>query len=203
MKGPLDLEHALPLTPDEAAQGVERSFSWTDSGTQRTITVRVPAGVAQGTRLRMAGLGTVGKDGAVGDLYLRIEISRAPRSRSESATASRMTGAFLLALGLGLGLWLEHTARTEGHYYVQTAFLGPFLALMGVGMLIHAPRVPVRHLGLRDSVYALAGAACGIVNLHRYGALEPGSPVRMPILFGFGAVALYSLYNWARRLTRE
>ncbi|MCS7301723.1 MAG: molecular chaperone DnaJ [Fimbriimonadales bacterium] len=45
----------------------------------RTLTVNIPAGVAEGQRLRLAGEGAPGADGKRGDLYLRIKLKPDPR----------------------------------------------------------------------------------------------------------------------------
>ncbi len=45
----------------------------------RTLTVNIPAGVAEGQRLRLAGEGAAGANGKRGDLYLRIKLKPDPR----------------------------------------------------------------------------------------------------------------------------
>ncbi|MER3558844.1 MAG: molecular chaperone DnaJ, partial [Armatimonadota bacterium] len=40
----------------------------------RTITVKIPPGIAEGQRLRLAGEGLPGRNGQRGDLYLRLKI---------------------------------------------------------------------------------------------------------------------------------
>ncbi len=45
----------------------------------RTLTVSIPAGVAEGQRLRLAGEGAAGANGQRGDLYLRLKIAPDPR----------------------------------------------------------------------------------------------------------------------------
>lgn len=45
----------------------------------RTLTVNIPAGVAEGQRLRLAGEGAAGANGQRGDLYLRLKIAPDPR----------------------------------------------------------------------------------------------------------------------------
>ncbi len=42
--------------------------------TTRTLTVNIPAGVADGTRLRLTGEGVAGADGRRGDLYLKLKV---------------------------------------------------------------------------------------------------------------------------------
>lgn len=70
-----DQEAAIELSVEDAFRGGERSFALLDSnaGEQRQYTVRIPAGVRAGQRIRLAGQGQKGADGA-GDLYLRVQL---------------------------------------------------------------------------------------------------------------------------------
>lgn len=69
-----DQEAELPLTVDEAYRGTRKSI--TLGGAQRrTIDVKIPPGVTDGQRIRLAGQGGQGSDGArPGDLYLVVRI---------------------------------------------------------------------------------------------------------------------------------
>ena len=59
-----------------------RRFSINQDGQTRTVDVRIPPGVGDGSRVRVAGEGTPGAGGAqAGDLYLRIRV--APNLRFE------------------------------------------------------------------------------------------------------------------------
>jgi DnaJ-class molecular chaperone len=77
-----DLEHAIDLTLEDAYKGVTRRLSFQEDGNWRTVDVRIPPGVAEGSRVRVSGEGEQGSGGASsGDLYLRVHI--APDSRFE------------------------------------------------------------------------------------------------------------------------
>ena len=78
-----DQEAGLELTVEEAYRGGRRNITLTTSdGGRRSIEVTVPAGVADGQRIRLAGQGGRGSDGARnGDLYLIVRIAPHPRYR--------------------------------------------------------------------------------------------------------------------------
>ena len=80
-----DQEAELELTVEEAYHGTRRNITLTTSdGGRRSIEVTVPAGVTDGQRIRLAGQGGRGSDGARnGDLYLIVGIAPHPRFRLE------------------------------------------------------------------------------------------------------------------------
>ncbi|MGW3363145.1 DnaJ C-terminal domain-containing protein [Streptosporangium canum] len=75
-----DQEAEIELTVEDAYRGGRRSI--TVGG--RRIDVNIPAGVTDGQRIRLAGQGGRGSDGAAaGDLYLIVRIAPHPRYRVE------------------------------------------------------------------------------------------------------------------------
>jgi curved DNA-binding protein len=71
-----DLEHEITLSLEDADQGVTRRLALKHDGHARTVDVRIPAGVGDGSRVRVAGEGEHGSGGgAAGDLYLRIQLA--------------------------------------------------------------------------------------------------------------------------------
>jgi curved DNA-binding protein len=77
-----DIEHPLDLSLEDAYKGATRRLSLQHDGHSRTVDVRIPAGVGEGSRVRVSGEGEQGSGGASsGDLYLRVHVS--PDSRFE------------------------------------------------------------------------------------------------------------------------
>jgi len=75
-----DVEVQMPLAFEDALNGVERKVSYEihDGPITRTVatTVRIPAGVEDGKRIRVRGRGEPGQGGAPdGNLYLRVKVA--------------------------------------------------------------------------------------------------------------------------------
>lgn len=75
-----DAEAEIEITLPEAYKGGERTLELRrEDGTARTLTVKMPAGVRDGQRIRLKGLGSAGAGGApAGDLYLRVRVRSHP-----------------------------------------------------------------------------------------------------------------------------
>jgi DnaJ-class molecular chaperone len=74
-----DVEQEIQLGLEDAYHGSTRRFSLVHDGHERTVDVRIPAGVADGSRVRVGGEGEQGSGGAEsGDLYLRIRLAPHP-----------------------------------------------------------------------------------------------------------------------------
>jgi len=76
-----DVEADLLVTLEEAMNGSTRQISFRrgDSGKIQTYTVKIPKGVREKQRIRLAGQGGTGAGGAqAGDLYLRIKYEKHP-----------------------------------------------------------------------------------------------------------------------------
>jgi curved DNA-binding protein len=77
-----DIEDELELSLEDAYNGATRRFSIQHDGEARTVDVRIPAGVNEGSRVRVAAEGERGAGGGqAGDLYLRIKL--APNAQFE------------------------------------------------------------------------------------------------------------------------
>ncbi len=87
-----DLETEARLTLREVLTGMMRLVEVTEPGgpngrtASRTIDIKIPAGVQDGTRVRVPGKGGSGRGGGrQGDLYLRVHIEPDPVFRREGA----------------------------------------------------------------------------------------------------------------------
>jgi DnaJ-class molecular chaperone len=81
-----DVESPVDVTLAEAYQGATRVFELTEpDGSTRRLEVKIPAGVDEGSRVRIAGQGDQGPAGR-GDLYLRIHILPDARFRRGGTT---------------------------------------------------------------------------------------------------------------------
>jgi len=70
-----DIEHGVELTLEEAYHGATRRVSIKENGHARSVDVRIPVGVRDGSRVRAAGEGASGAaGGSSGDLYLRVQV---------------------------------------------------------------------------------------------------------------------------------
>jgi DnaJ-class molecular chaperone len=74
-----DIEHEMELDLEEALRGSTHRLALTHDGQARTVDVRIPAGITDGSRVRVPGEGERGTGGApAGDLYLRIRLTPHP-----------------------------------------------------------------------------------------------------------------------------
>ena len=70
-RGRADAESEIDVSFDEAALGADKTFRFTDgSGQAQTLSVHIPAGIAEGQKIRLKGRASSGG----GDLYLRVHI---------------------------------------------------------------------------------------------------------------------------------
>ena len=78
-----DIEHKEKLTFDEAIQGTSREITMTITQTdgkrrQEQLSVKIPAGVDNGSKIRLRGKGQPGPNGKHGDLIINIDVEPHP-----------------------------------------------------------------------------------------------------------------------------
>jgi len=73
---PADAEAEVELTLDEVLNGTTREVAL--QGSKRRVEVKIPPGVREGSRVRVAGEGGRGAGGRKGDLYLRVRVAPNP-----------------------------------------------------------------------------------------------------------------------------
>lgn len=79
-----DLIYELPLTLEEAFQGGEKMISYRRGGQLEKVSVKLPAGIGAGKKLRLAQKGEPGSAGATaGDLYIKVRILDHPEFSRE------------------------------------------------------------------------------------------------------------------------
>jgi curved DNA-binding protein len=74
-----DIEGDIMVTLEEVKSGSVRAVTVRHEGRAETYQVKIPAGVTEGQRLRVAGRGEAGAGGGeAGDLYLRVRLAKHP-----------------------------------------------------------------------------------------------------------------------------
>jgi len=77
-----DIEAEIPLTLEEAHHGIRRSITLQGPDGPKTLEVTIPAGVREGSLIRLAGQGEPGVGNApAGDLFLRVRLEPHPLFR--------------------------------------------------------------------------------------------------------------------------
>jgi curved DNA-binding protein len=72
-----DWKDVITLTPEEAQRGGEVEYQYRKWGKPKNLMVKIPAGIRDGQRIRLRGMGAPGKGGGeAGDLYLQTRIKR-------------------------------------------------------------------------------------------------------------------------------
>ena len=79
-----DLTYELPLTLEEAFAATNKIISYQNGGRQETVSVKIPAGISAGKKLRLPGKGQPAPYGGPnGDLYVQIRILDHPLFKRE------------------------------------------------------------------------------------------------------------------------
>ena len=81
-----DVEMELPLTFQEAAAGGEKKVRFNRGNRIEEVTVKIPAGIESGKKLRLSGKGRDGMRGMpAGDLYLKVNVAEHPTFKRDGS----------------------------------------------------------------------------------------------------------------------
>ncbi len=104
-----DIEAEMQITPEEGLEGSEKTFSIRTAAGTKTLSVRIPRGVPEGGRVKLAGQGHPGTGGGPsGDLYIIIRFK-------------------------------EGRYRLEGKHLIQRLDIAPWVAALGGEMKVQSP----------------------------------------------------------------
>ncbi|HDZ23958.1 MAG TPA: J domain-containing protein [Desulfobacteraceae bacterium] len=79
-----DLVYELSLTLEDIASGTEKLIAYDLGGAQEKVSVKIPAGIQSGKKLRLPGKGRPGiQGGPPGDLYIQVHVLDHPLFRRE------------------------------------------------------------------------------------------------------------------------
>jgi len=72
-----DMEADIEITPEEGFKGAEKRISLMAGGKEKTISFRIPEGIKEGEKIKLAGQGHPGSNGGRnGDLYLKVKFKK-------------------------------------------------------------------------------------------------------------------------------
>ena len=79
-----DIIYELPVHLEDIVQTSQKTISYNIGGRHEQVKVKIPAGIADGKKLRLAGMGQPGTEGRnPGDLYIKIKVLNHPLFRRE------------------------------------------------------------------------------------------------------------------------
>ena len=79
-----DVTYELPVHLEDIVQTNQRTISYHIGGRHEQVKVKIPAGIADGKKLRLAGMGQPGPEGGnPGDLYIKIKVLNHPVFKRE------------------------------------------------------------------------------------------------------------------------
>ena len=140
--GPLrgsDLQSDLLVTLEEASNGAERLLTFrrrsSGKGATETLKVRIPPGVSDGQRIRVAGKGEPAPDGGEpGDLFLNVRLQKHPDFRVEGADLYYDLELAPWEAALGAKKTVPTLAKSVAVKIAAGAATGQQLRLKGLGL---------------------------------------------------------------------
>ena len=70
-----DITFDLAINPQQARNGAEIKVAYRRDGRQQQVSVKIPPGTRNGSKLRLRGMGSRLNDGTQGDLYLQVKLA--------------------------------------------------------------------------------------------------------------------------------
>ena len=131
-----DVEGEVTISLEDAASGTATTVELDTGSGSRRVEVQIPAGIADGARVRAAGQGSTGRGGAAsGDLYIRVRVTPHPLfTREGSDLRTRVPVPLDVAL-LGGQVEVPTIKRTRVSLTVPPDTQnGTVLRLRGLGM---------------------------------------------------------------------
>lgn len=131
-----DVEHDFELDLESAARGSIQRLSLRHDGEARSVEVRIPPGVVDGSRVRVAGEGGRGTGGAAsGDLFLRVRLRPDPVFQVQGRDLTRHISVPVTTAVLGGEVPVTTlTGRTVRVRVPETSQPGLKLRLRGMGL---------------------------------------------------------------------
>jgi curved DNA-binding protein len=130
-----DVEHEVELALDEVLRGATRTLNMTLAGATRRVEVKIPPGVGEGSRVRVAGEGAPGSSGAPrGDLYLRIRIRPDPRFERRGEDLYTSVSVPLTTAVLGGEAQVPTLEEHKGIKIAPATPIGRVFRLRGLGL---------------------------------------------------------------------
>jgi curved DNA-binding protein len=79
-----DITYELPVHLEDIVRTSQKAISYKIGGRQEQVKVKIPAGIDDGKRLRLSGMGQPGPEGGTpGDLYIKIKVLNHPLFKRE------------------------------------------------------------------------------------------------------------------------
>jgi curved DNA-binding protein len=132
---PANVEQPVDVTLEEAYSGTTRTLLVEgDHGEQRRLEVKIPAGVDNGSRVRIAGEGRSSFNGQRGDLYLVVSVRPHDRFERKGDDLYTEVEAPLTAAVLGGEVEVQAIGRKVALRLPQLTQNGQTFRLAGLGM---------------------------------------------------------------------
>lgn len=130
-----DLEYPITISFHDAFSGADRHISFrTNDGTSRELTIKVPAGVREGGKLRVAGKGANSPyGGPAGDLYVVVSVAPHPAYSRVGDDIERMISLRLSDALLGCSKDVETMDGTKKVKIPAGVKPGTKIRLKGLG----------------------------------------------------------------------